>query len=381
MEKSKVYFSDMRALPGTSLLKKLEKLVRKAGIENIDFAEKFCAIKIHFGEPGNLAFLRPNYSKVIADVVKSLGGKPFLTDCNTLYVGRRKNALEHIDAAYENGYTPFSTGCHVIIADGLKGTDETLVPIDGELVKEAKIGTAIMDADIFISLNHFKGHELTGFGGALKNIGMGCGSRAGKMEQHSAGKPKVNSSVCRKCKACFKNCAHGAISFVASGIAQINHDKCVGCGRCLGSCVFDAIYPEWDSAESDLNKKMAEYALAVVKDRPHFHISLVIDVSPYCDCHAENDAPVIPDIGMFASFDPVALDKACADACNNQKAFENSFIGDKLNKCKSGCGCSEHNESKDHFKTMHSNTDWQVCVDHAEKLGIGTQNYELIEVK
>ena len=191
MEKAKVYFTDMRTESmGKNLLQKLETLIRAAGIEKINFENQYTAIKLHFGEPGNLAFLRPNYAKVVADVVKSLGGKPFLTDCNTLYVGGRKNALDHLDSAYVNGFSPFSTGCHVIIADGLKGTDECLVPLeDGEYVKEAKIGRAIMDADVFISLNHFKGHEMAGFGGALKNIGMGCGSRAGKMEMHSAGKP------------------------------------------------------------------------------------------------------------------------------------------------------------------------------------------------
>lgn len=163
------------------------------------------AIKIHFGEPGNLSFLRPNWAKAVADVVKELGGKPFLTDCNTLYVGRRKDALEHLESALENGFSPFSTGCQIIIGDGLKGTDETYVPVkDGELVKEAKIGTAIMDADIFISLNHFKGHEATGFGGALKNIGMGCGSRAGKMEMHNSGKPTVDQERCVGCRTCSK---------------------------------------------------------------------------------------------------------------------------------------------------------------------------------
>ena len=173
MEKAKVYFTDFRASLNQNLLQKLEKLVVKAGIEQLDFQNKFAAIKIHFGEPGNLAYLRPNYAKVIVDLVKRNGGRPFLTDCNTLYVGRRKNALDHLDAAYENGYNPFATGCHVIIADGLKGTDEALVPVpDGKYVKEAKIGRAIMDADIFITLTHFKGHEATGFGGTFKNIGM-----------------------------------------------------------------------------------------------------------------------------------------------------------------------------------------------------------------
>lgn len=375
MEKSKVYYSDMRISGRDSnLLKKLEKLIKKAGIANIDFKDKFCAIKIHFGEPGNLAYLRPNYSKVVADVVKSLGGKPFLTDCNTLYVGRRKNALEHMEAAYENGYSPFSTGCHVIIADGLKGTDETLVNIDGELVKQAKIGTAIMDSDIFISLNHFKGHEEAGFGGALKNIGMGCGSRAGKMEMHSDGKPSVEKKKCVNCKACKKICAHSAVSFDKNKKAEIDQDKCVGCGRCIGTCNFDAIAPIWDTARDDLNKKIAEYAWAVVKEKPHFHISLVIDISPFCDCHSENDAAIIPDVGMFASFDPVALDVACADACNKQAPIENSLLGENMKK-------KDHNHNHDHFKATSPSTNWRSCTDHAQKLGIGSTEYELIKVK
>ena len=171
MEKSKVYFTNLRTKNNDNLQQKLERLIKKAGISNIDFDGKYVAIKIHFGEPGNLAYLRPNYAKTVVDVIKSLGGKPYLTDCNTLYVGGRKNALDHIQSAYENGFNPFATGCHILIGDGLKGTDELYVPVEGgEHVKEAKIGRAVMDADIFISLTHFKGHEMTGFGGTLKNI-------------------------------------------------------------------------------------------------------------------------------------------------------------------------------------------------------------------
>ena len=202
MAVSNVYYTNMRTTLTENLLQKLERLVKKAGMMDIDFNNKYTAIKIHFGEPGNLAYLRANYSKVLVDLIRSQGGKVFLTDCNTLYVGRRKNALDHLDAAYENGYNPFTTGCHIMIADGLKGTDEALVPIDGEYVKEAKIGRAIMDADIIISLTHFKGHEATGFGGALKNLGMGSGSRAGKMEMHNAGKPFVHTDKCVGCGAC-----------------------------------------------------------------------------------------------------------------------------------------------------------------------------------
>lgn len=243
MEPSKVYFTDMRARPGTNLQQKLEKLMRRAGFETIDFKDKYAAIKIHFGEPGNLSYLRPNFAKTVADMVKALGGKPFLTDCNTLYVGRRKNALDHMDAAYENGYSPFSTGCQIIIADGLKGTDEVAVPVKGgQYIQNALIGRAVMDADVFIALSHFKGHECTGFGGAVKNVGMGCGSRAGKMDMHSSGKPSVDKALCRSCGACMKNCAHGAIAFDEAHKAGIDHAKCVGCGRCIGACNFDAVY-------------------------------------------------------------------------------------------------------------------------------------------
>ena len=374
MEKSKVYYSDLRALPGTNLLVKLQRLIRRAGIGEIDMENKMVAIKIHFGEPGNLSYLRPNYAKAVADVIKELGGRPFLTDCNTLYVGRRKNALDHIDAAYENGFTPFSTGCNVIIADGLKGTDDVEVPVvGGELIKSAKIGRAIMDADVFITLSHFKGHESTGFGGCLKNIGMGCGSRAGKMEQHNSGKPTVDHEVCRGCHICARNCAHGAISFGEDGKASIDHNKCVGCGRCLGACNFDAIYNENSSANDELNKKIAEYSKAVVDGRPNFHINLVIDVSPYCDCHAENDAPIIPDVGMFASFDPVALDQACADACNKMPVMPGSLLDDEMH---AEHFCDHH----DHFSNTSPETNWKVCLEHAEKIGLGSREYELIKV-
>ena len=375
MEQAKVYFSDLRAPIGTSLLMKLEKLIRTAGMGEIDMEKKLVAIKIHFGEPGNLSFLRPNYAKVVADVVKSLGGIPFLTDCNTLYVGRRKNALEHMDAAYENGFSPLSTGCQIIIGDGLKGTDDVEVAVEGaEYIQTAKIGRAIMDADVFISLSHFKGHEATGFGGAIKNIGMGCGSRRGKMEQHAAGKPRVRQRRCVGCRRCLTQCAHDAIVFDGEGKASIDWNKCVGCGRCIAVCNTDAIHPGSDAAMEELSCRMAEYAKAVVDGRPQFHISLVIDVSPYCDCHEENDVPILPDVGMFASFDPVALDQACADACLRQQPIPGSHLDEEMHRE----GFCDHH---DPFINSMPDTDWRVCLAHCEKIGVGTRAYELIEVK
>ena len=240
---SKVYFTDMRTSFTENLPKKLTRLIDRAGLGTIDFDHKFVAIKIHFGEMGNLAYLRPQYARALAAYIKERGGLPFLTDCNTLYVGSRKNALEHIETAYINGYTPYATGCQVIIADGVRGTDEAYIPIGCEEVKTAKIGRAIADADIIISLNHFKGHEDAGFGGALKNLGMGSGSRAGKMEMHYDGKPVVDRDRCRGCHMCANICANNGIHYENSK-AVIDHDNCVGCGRCIAICSFDAIKPQ-----------------------------------------------------------------------------------------------------------------------------------------
>ena len=374
MEKANVYYTDFRVVEGRSLLDKLEKLLYAAGIKGIDMDGKFVAIKIHFGEPGNLSFLRPNYAKKVADVIKAQGGIPFLTDCNTLYPGRRKNAIEHIEAAYENGFSPFSTGCQVIIGDGLRGTDDIEVPVPGgEYIQSAKIGRAIMDADVFVSLNHFKGHEATGFGGALKNIGMGCGSRAGKMDQHSAGKPVVQPGLCRDCRQCAKECGSNAISY-ETGKAVIDQEKCKGCGRCIGRCNFDAIYAPDECSNMLLDRKMAEYAFAVCNGRPNFHISLIMDVSPMCDCHGENDAPIVPDIGMYASFDPVALDRACADAVLDATPFENSILGE--HRADKGYCCTG-----DNFTDVTKGSTWRETLEQAEKVGLGTQEYTLHYVK
>ena len=376
MEKAKVYYTDFRTVAfGDGLPTKLKKLIKKAGIGQIDMDGKFVAIKMHFGELGNISFLRPNYARAVADVVKELGGKPFLTDCNTMYPGSRKNAIAHLYCAWENGFTPLTVGCPVIIGDGLKGTDDIAVPVEGgEYVKEARIGRAIMDADVFISLTHFKGHETTGFGGTIKNIGMGCGSRAGKTEQHSNGKPSINEDVCRGCRRCQKECANGGLVFDSEKRKMhVDHEHCVGCGRCLGACNFDAISFDDYNANELLNARMAEYTKAVVDGRPNFHISLIVDVSPNCDCHGENDAPILPNIGMFASFDPLALDQACVDACMAANPMPHSQLSDNMKKP----GFADWG---DPFRNSTPESEWRSCLDHAEKIGLGTREYELIKL-
>lgn len=329
MEKAKVYFSDLRTSPTSNLLDKMERLLKRAGIGQLPLKDSFTAIKIHFGEPGNLAYIRPNYAARMANLLRSFGAKPFLTDCNTLYSGRRSNAVDHLQSAMENGFNPISAQCQVIIADGLKGTDYREIPIDGEYCPAPKIGTAIADADIIISMNHFKGHEQAGFGGALKNLGMGCASVGGKLELHASSQPKVATENCIGCNICVKHCAHDAIHLNAERKAE--------------------------------------------KDKPHFHISFIMNVSPECDCWNHNDAAIIPDLGMLASADPVALDKACADLVIQAPVLHSDNVLAKKHEHEDLCGC-------DKFHMIHPDTDWLAGLRHAEKIGLGTMDYELIKI-
>jgi uncharacterized Fe-S center protein len=370
MSKSKVYFTDLRTKPGNNLLDKLERLVKKAGIDGIDFKNKFTAIKIHFGEPGNLAFIRPNYAAKIVKLIKDAGGIVYLTDANTLYKGLRSNSVDHLNSAYENGFNPLTVGCNIIIADGLRGFDYREVEINCKNCKTAMIASGIAEADVIISMNHFKGHEMTGFGGALKNIGMGSGSRGGKMDMHSGSKPYMNKGNCVSCGMCIKNCSQKAISFDENKKADIDMDKCVGCGQCTFVCQYEAACVRWEQSADVCNEKIAEYTYAVLKDKPSFHINFVMNVSPDCDCFSSNDLPIVPDIGIAASFDPVALDVACADLVNNAPAIKGSILEEK-----------HYHHGDDKFKAVHSNTDWNTCLDHAQELGLGTTDYEIVVVK
>ena len=365
---AKVYFTDMRVKPGRGLLEKLEVLIRKAGIEQIDFKDKFTAIKLHFGEPGNLAFIRPNYVARLVRFLLAKGAKPFLTDSGTLYLGGRSNAIDHIQAAYENGFNPIAVPCPVIIADGLKSIDYEEIRIDQKYCKTAKIGAAIAESDVILSVNHFKGHEQTGFGGALKNLGMGAASRMGKLELHSSSQPVVEKSHCTSCGQCVKYCASDAIHLGTDKKAFIEYEKCIGCGQCVAICQFEAVQPVWDSSTDILNYKIAEYTLAVVKDKPHFHINFIMDVSPNCDCWDCNDAAIVPNIGIAASFDPVALDKACADMVTKASALPNSL----LNVPRLG--------EFDKFKLIHPNTNWEEGLRYAASIGLGKLDYELVTI-
>jgi uncharacterized Fe-S center protein len=305
-------------------------------------------------------------------MLKTKNAIPFLTDCNTLYSGRRSNAPSHLEAAFENGYNPLATDCPVIIGDGLKGTDYHEIELNMEYCATAKIGSAIDDADVIISMNHFKGHEMTGFGGALKNLGMGCASVGGKLFLHSGASPEINEENCTGCNICVKNCAYDAISLDKDKIAHINYEKCVGCGQCVAVCQYDSAQVVWQNSSETVCKRIAEYSYAVVKDKPSFHISFIMNVSPNCDCWGYNDYPLVPDLGIAASFDPVALDQACADLVKAAPSLPGSKI------------CEDHLHGDmigvDKFKLAHPDTSWQAGLDHAKKIGLGNTEYELINI-
>lgn len=368
---SKVFFTDMRVLPDYGLLEKLDALMKRAGMENIDFKDKLVAIKITFGERGNMAYIRPGYIARVVKKIQDLGGKPILVDCNTLYYGMRANAVDHLETAMLNGFNRIAVGCNAMIADGLTGLDCTEIPINMEYVKNAKIGSAIAAADIIISVSHFKGHQGTGFGGALKNVGMGSGSRQGKMEMHAASKPKILEEKCVACGKCIQHCPQKAISYNDNRKAQIDYSKCIGCGQCVATCHYGAAVANYDQESATVGKKMAEYTFAVLQGKPNFHINLMMDISPECDCWSINDLAIAPNVGMAASFDPVALDRACVDLVNQAPSIPGSMLYDK----------EAYAAGQDKFEHIHPDVTWRDTLDHAEEIGLGSQDYELVKMK
>jgi len=371
MTKSKVYFTDMRVLPDYGLLEKMDALMTRASMDSIDFKDKLVAIKITFAERGNMAYIRPGYIARVVKRIQELGGKPFLVDCNTLYYGMRSNAVDHLETAMLNGFNRIEVGCNAIIADGLTGLDSTDIPINLKHVKEAKIGSVIAAADVIISVSHFKGHQGTGFGGTLKNVGMGSGSRRGKMEMHAASKPKINEADCVACGKCIQHCPEKAIAYNDRKKAYIDYQKCIGCGQCVASCHYGAATAAYDQDAATVGEKMAEYTYAVLKGKPNFHISLMMDISPECDCWSINDLAITPNVGMAASFDPVALDRACVDLVNQAPSIPNSALFDK----------DEYRSGMDKFDHIHPDVTWRDTLEHAEEIGLGTQQYELVKIK
>ncbi len=373
--KSEVYFTRVGAQNfNDSILDRLVKMFDRVGAGSIIKQNEFVAIKAHFGEEGNVSFVSPVYYRAIADRIKNCGGTPFLTDTNTLYVGERNHAVKHLNVAIKHGFSFATIGAPVIIADGLLGTDFIEVPVNKRHVKKAKIASAVYWADSMVVVTHCKGHMITGMGGAIKNVGMGCAARAGKQEQHSGTHPKVLNKKCTGCKLCAEWCNFQAISII-DGKAFIDEKKCSGCGECIAVCRFDAIDSRWDAEAPLMQEKMVEYAYAALQNKKDkvVYFNFVMNVTPECDCMPSSDNFLIPDIGILASFDPVAIDAASIDVINKAKTI-NENVSDKK-------GYDLRHSEKDKFKMVHPDIDWKYQINYAAELGLGNKDYELLEVK
>ncbi len=327
-------------------------------------------MKIHFGESGNTAHIRPQLVRKIIDALKGLGAKPFLTDTNTLYVGSRTEAWSHLNTALDHGFSRDVTGAPSIIADGLRGNNKVMIATAGRHIKSAHIAADIHNADGLVVLTHFKGHELTGFGGALKNVGMGCAAREGKLEQHSNISPKVNKKKCVGCGECAVWCRGQAIEVTGEAEerkASINPENCVGCAECILSCPQGAIQIQWNESIPVFMEKMIEYAGAVIsaKKGKALFVTFITDVSPLCDCNPFSDRPIVPGIGILAGNDPVAIDQAAVDLVNAAPGNPLSALAHALEP------------GGDKIKALYPEIDWKSQLSYAEKLGLGSTHYEL----
>lgn len=357
---SKVYFTDLSSdKKEDNLYSRTKKLFKMAGKDLEAQKEDLVALKLHFGEKGIDTFLRPVRVAPIVEAVKEKGGKPFLADSNTLYSGSRSNAVDHHRTAQDNGWIRPVIDAPVIIADGLHGNEFYTLEIDRKHFDEVKIGAAFFQADSIMAVSHFKGHGMTGFGGALKNLGMGCASRAGKLMQHYDVKPEVDIEKCIGCGECEIWCPEDAIE--VEQYAKIDHDACIGCGECRIVCPENAIKVEDSSSNRELQEKTAEYAFGALKDKKSaVHFNFIMDVTPECDCPPWRKAPLIPDIGVVASKDPVAIDQASFDLVKEEDG-------------------KDYNKGVDKFKAVHD-VDGNHQLRHAEKIGLGEREYELIDI-
>lgn len=357
---------DLRATYKENLLAKLGRLLDTTGIAGTIKKRDLVAIKLHFGESGNTAFIRPVFIRKIVERIKNVGGVPFLTDANTLYAGTRGDSVHHLSTAVQNGFSYAVVDAPIIIADGLRGRSETAVTVNQKNFDEVYIGTEIVQADTLISVAHFKGHELSGFGGTIKNLGMGCASRKGKMAQHSTVSPRVKKKRCVGCGNCVVHCSQKALTLVEKKTV-IDEEKCIGCGECILICENEAIQIQWNQSIPVFLENMVEYTMGVLKNKKgkSLFVNFINSVSPACDCMPVNDAPIVRDIGVVASTDPVAIDQASVDLVNRERALP-------------GC-CLEKNTGagEDKFKGLYPEVDWTIQLEYGEGLGLGTRDYKL----
>ncbi len=367
--KSKVYFADLRTTFTNNHTTKINSILDRTDVSQVVDKTDLVAVKLHFGEKGNTAFIRPIFIRDIVEKIIKLGGKPFLTDANTLYRGERSEAPSHINIALSHGFNYTTVRAPVIIADGLRGSDEVRLKVDAKHFSEVSIASAIILSDALISVAHFKGHELTGFGGTIKNLGMGCASREGKMKQHSNISPKIKPGECTACGKCADWCPVSAIELFNEKF-RINSENCIGCAECITICPQGSVKINWDGNTEDFQEKMVEYALGVIRNKAEksIFINFLTDISPACDCYGHSDRNIVPDIGILTSLDPVAIDQASVDLLNSQTGLVDSAL-------KTG-----HEKGGDKIRGLYPEVDWEIQLRYAEKMGIGKRCYELVKV-
>lgn len=365
---SKVYFCNLRSRTHEeNKISKIRNLFDHAGLNDLIQKDDLTAIKLHFGEHGNDSFINPVFVRQVVDKVKSNGAKPFLTDTNTLYSGSRHNAVDHLLTAMEHGFDYTVTGAPLIIADGLRSENFMEIEINKKHFSKVKLARDIVSADSVIVLSHFKGHEMAGFGGAIKNLAMGGATATGKKEQHGS-RMVVNQEKCIGCAQCCSVCPEKASTLTGDKKAEISPDSCIGCGECLTTCPVKAIELDWATEIPAFLERMTEYAYGVAKAHEQHigYINFLVNITPDCDCAGWSDAPIVPDIGFLASTDPVAIDQASFDLVNKQIGLSESLLP---SDCEAGA---------DKFHCLRSYIDATVQLRYGEEIGLGSRDYELV---
>jgi hypothetical protein len=367
-EPARVYFAPMRTQTKKSLVDRAGMLLKRAGLGSTIEEGDMVAVKMHFGEQGNTGFVQPIFLREVVARIKEAGGKPFLTDSNTLYRGQRANAVDHIECALHNGFSYATVEAPVIIADGLDGRDAVDVPVEGLHFDSVRIGAAAVHADAMVVVTHVKGHEATGFGGALKNVGMGLGSRSAKQRMHADFRPETTHEKCTACGRCEKWCPVGAIAIGPDRVVRIDYDICYGCGECVAACAYGAIAAQWKTEPESIQEKIVEHVAGAVagKDGKVIYLSFVMNVSPDCDCWNFSDAGIVADIGVLASTDIVAIEQAAYDLITRAVGLPGT----------QGEGLVA---GADKFAAI-TGIDGTRAIEYAEEMGLGTRAYDLVEV-